>query len=506
MNLFNTELMGLPRLRKAIDAYKSDAELIKALQEVEIFLPISASNPELPFYVLLPPTFDPRSLWPEQLSSFRFDNTTFNRLFRKSFMPLDLAMFEQRSGDLSIFRNLTDSPAVPLDLDYGISPYARCDSVWPNVAFTRLMAERYAPVYPEIQKNRDMFLSLGAVRHHRILNRPFADPPYSPITVSINTRFELDALLYALQKKSDLFGYHIWLRGQTEDYLLEDLRAEAFKGVCPWRTRQDSSLIPSIYRSLPTQLFNLKSYASFCYEYGMYSLFMKFDLGLSDNTSRKPDDPIEEFLNEEWYKQFPQPTFVVRQNEGRSMHTMVFRPAGDNLAEITRGATEIHDYHPIYRAIQQMFFMQHYGLPSNVLDITHNVDTALFFAQNSVVGQTILPVNFDHRSPVIYVFLLKPGLDLFIDSKKLSEKYGLLRPLRQDCGLIFGASFINRNDYSRYIAIKIKLQKPIEYRARAQNLFPPADEDPFLQRLLDFHDKNHFSFVKPWVYIPKRPD
>ena len=103
---------------------------------------------------------------------------------------------------------------------------------------------------------------------------------------------------------------------------------------------------------------------------------------------------------------------------------------------------------------------------------------------------------------ILYVFLLRPGLDLFLNSQPLSENYGLLRPLRQRCGLMFGASFINRNDYARFIALKIILRGDVDYQARPEYLIPPPSEDPFLQRLLDFAQTMQFRDIRPWVYEP----
>jgi len=103
---------------------------------------------------------------------------------------------------------------------------------------------------------------------------------------------------------------------------------------------------------------------------------------------------------------------------------------------------------------------------------------------------------------VLYLFLLRPDLDLFLNSEVLAQHYGLLRPHRQSCGLLFGASFIHRNDYARFIALKILLDEPIQYNATAEYLVPSASEDEFLARLVAFADRNHCNHIRPWVYEP----
>jgi hypothetical protein len=143
-----------------------------------------------------------------------------------------------------------------------------------------------------------------------------------------------------------------------------------------------------------------------------------------------------------------------------------------------------HDYHHAFRSIQNVFFLQHYGLPSTVLDITKSLDVALFFAQNRVSGNRFEPVDED-SNPVVYVFLLVPQLDMFVDSGPLCEHYQLLRPLRQQCGLLAGASVLTRNDYSKFVAFKLRIRRRItDVEVTKQYLMPPLSDDTFLAKLV----------------------
>lgn len=65
---------------------------------------------------------------------------------------------------------------------------------------------------------------------------------------------------------------------------------------------------------------------------------------------------------------------------------------------------------------------------------------------------------------VIYIFLLDPRTDRFIDSTEFLESYGIKRPTRQKCGVLSCASYTNQNYYSKFISIRIKLANYIDYK------------------------------------------
>ena len=160
----------------------------------------------------------------------------------------------------------------------------------------------------------------------------------------------------------------------------------------------------------------------------------------------------------------------------------------------------MRDYHHTYRDLQRFFFLQHYGLPSNVLDITSDLDVALFFAQNSLQEGHCRPIDPEECNPILYMFLLNKDLDLYLDSAKLCEHYGLLRPLRQRCGLVSGASFGTRNNYARLLALKVSIRQPIEYaQLSADYLMPGPVEDEFLASLLEYCREHGFSRIRPFV-------
>ena len=261
--------------------------------------------------------------------------------------------------------------------------------------------------------------------------------------------------------------YEIWYRGQPNDYLLPDLRNYAQSMICPWRSELDTSLVPSLYRLLLKLLPNMKEYLRTCFELALISRFIE---------SYFPDTQFSSSDN-----------FIL----------------DNNLYEkflLNQPPDERWDYHVFYQNLQRYFFLQHYGIPSPALDITQDPKVALFFAQNSLQEDQYVPVDFNTSKPILYIFLLDKELDLFINSKEMSEYHRLLRPLRQKCGLITGATFITRNDYSHLLALKIRIEKPIINRNfTAEYLLPSPNEDQFLYSLSDYCDKLNLTRIRPFV-------
>jgi len=207
---------------------------------------------------------------------------------------------------------------------------------------------------------------------------------------------------------------------------------------------------------------------------------MKARLDIRPYTSRTPNAPASEMLSEAW-----------------GPYT-----GGFTVTEVRGGEpVQARDYHPGFYGLQQAFFLQHYGLPSNILDITHDLDVALFFAQNELTSDNVfVPAATATAQPLLYAFLLDKHLDRFLNSEALAEHHGLLRPLRQKCGILAGASWTTRNFYARFLAIRIKLKNHVPWGELTQEyLFPPPEEDTFLADLRDFQKQQSLGRVRPFV-------
>jgi len=192
---------------------------------------------------------------------------------------------------------------------------------------------------------------------------------------------------------------------------------------------------------------------------------------------------------------------------GCSVHELFARAWGKHVPEMTStmtvqdgGVVEHHDTHAAFRSLQAGLFLQHYGLESNVLDLTSDIDIALFFAQHRLANNKYVDVDYGRQTPVIYIFILDRHLDPVVNTGALLETYEVLRPKRQRCGILAGASLISRNYYSRFISMKLNLLRPIDAQGfEAGYLFPGPNEDRFLANLLVLRDYAQTSLVKPFM-------
>jgi len=464
------------RRRLKIDGLRDETSLFNWFSETEVCSPFFGAGLECPLYVLSPPTFRQREDWAALLQHLPISSDTLGRLLAHGFMPLDVELLERRT--LSEWRKtlgISDRHTL-IDCDYGIVSRMRNNQLG-NLNLDSDLIERYIPRMPFLASEPQAILSLGAVRGTILLGQ-MPTSFYPPIpTLRVATRAELDTIIEAVSRRAEETKLQIWYRGQPEEYLLADLIPEANDLVCPWRSVRDPSLVPSLYRNAWKGNGALSDYCTLLSDLELYTLHASSHLDLVQYTRRNPAEDPAELLPEHFGPYSTGPTAKVTDSKGNIM--------------------AVRDYHPGFHGLQKSFFLQHYGLPSPILDITHSVDVALFFAQNRVRGRRMVPVDGDSR-PILYLFALDPTIDRFVNSARLLQSHELLRPRRQSCGLLAGATFITRNFYSRFISILIELTAPIDYdpALTPQYLFPDRSDDAFLRFLAGIAD-GHFSSIPP---------
>ncbi len=146
--------------------------------------------------------------------------------------------------------------------------------------------------------------------------------------------------------------------------------------------------------------------------------------------------------------------------------------------------------------------LQHYGLRSPVLDLTSDLDVALFFATHRLIieeGQAKYHfVGNNGGAAVLYVFREDPREMNVHGHDRVVDRVKPLRPLRQSCVICRSGPFA-LNLASDFVVGILKLEfnfEPNDQPFRTTELFPGQREDLFLdalksrqlfaERLLDF--------------------
>lgn len=470
-----SDVLGLHRLKQRLSEASGLRDYAPLLHDIEITLPIPRTVPDFPLFSVLPTTFEPREAWSELLSAYSLDDDHSRRLLRAGFSLLD-----RESVAFSVvgdpFPTSVESRHLLIDQDYATVLLPPADGRRRNLFLAIRTLQHYRPHYPILDRESSAIFSLGAIRGHIGYHGALSGNYFEPIELTVSSRTELDDLVTRLREnlahRPDL---ELWFRGQPTEYFSEDLTDLASSGICPWRSLRDPSLAPSLCRRLAGLWGQWGEYAAILLELAHSSIFLEEDLDI--------------------------PAYKVRR-----LGTPALNSLGDEFDGITPelvgewpGKGEAHHYETTFRALQKMFFFQHYGLPSTVLDVTHDLDVALFFANHRIENHQYVRVGPD-PARMLYIIILQMGLDQFLDSRQISEHYGLLRPLRQQCGLIAGASMINRNAYARFVSIRVHLKGEIEQADLTSDyLFPSPDEDAFLHRLLEFQKEHRIDRAKAFV-------
>jgi hypothetical protein len=444
---------------------------------MEMSGPFMASTAECPFYAVTPPTLKSKDQWPSHRDP-SIDENTWQRLTSGNFMPLDRALFERRALTDIVEVSQTSDTHPLIDLDYGLvlTPGGLVRNFTLDYAhlFRVQALDKYYVQHPSA------IFSVGAFRARHLLDLP-SNEPWSVPEFEIRDRAELDEILHKLRERMGKYAKaELWFRGQTEDILLDG--ALSSEPLCPWRASRDSSLVPSLYRGA-WHGKDLRAYAERLLRIQKYVTFAGLHLRIQPFTTRALDEEPTEKLPDEW------------DSYSMSFTSHQVDPEGNHISS--------KDYHHAFDGLQRVFFLQHYGLPSNILDITKDVDTALFFAQNKVDERSAV-VEAPEGDTVLYAFILLPGIDRFLDSTVFSERFGLLRPERQQCGLLCGASFINRNHYARYIGLKFRLRRKLKYQTHItpEYVYPSRKEDSFLDAILGFAERNKSELGTVLPFVP----
>lgn len=160
------------------------------------------------------------------------------------------------------------------------------------------------------------------------------------------------------------------------------------------------------------------------------------------------------------------------------------------------------------RKVDLYTLKQHYGFDSNVLDVTYNIETALFFSFNKLVkvkenfyDYTLIDKT-EYKNPVLYILIPQTDLPNITEweYQKINVKgIECVRPIRQKCtSLPVDIDSMNRaaSEVKAVIKFNENFSLP-DNIPKKEYLFPSVDEDPFYKYLLE----NEYAKDKAMRYI-----
>ena len=457
---------------------KSIYDKIRKIENVLGF--VKSTIYDSPFLLVTPSTFVNKCDWQNLLTHYQFDDVA--ELLKKGIVPLNRQLLAEKTLT-DIFEEIApnDCEHLLLDTGYGIVIFPENCSM-KNLSLNLTEIERYTRHIPPIKQFPSDIFSIGAIRGSISLEKE--NLYFEPIEIEINSREDLDKIILTIHNNLVKIKSRcqMWFRGQTKEFYLPEVKPELYAKYCPWRNIKDISLVPSLFRDSDKINENLNDYAQKLEEIQMYEsgLFNYLEIPPYDNIQSPFIDFTEYFKGTVW------------EDSNTPFYTTVSDQEGNFV--------ERHDYNPVLRALQTSLFLQHYGIPTNILDITSDIDIALFFAQNSLNKENGIYEPIDNiEKSVIYIFLLDPITDRFINSAELLQEFNVQRPIRQKCGVLAGASYSSQNYYSRFISLKLKLKDVIDYNAQytSDYIFPQQNQDKVLSFLLDLSKKYKMEVAQP---------
>jgi hypothetical protein len=143
--------------------------------------------------------------------------------------------------------------------------------------------------------------------------------------------------------------------------------------------------------------------------------------------------------------------------------------------------------------------LQHYGLLSPVLDLSNDLDVALFFATHAFEGSGLDSnyrfVGTNERQAVLYILKEDEREMMAHERRRLFEALDPQRPVRQRCAIASAAPWainLPADFLVQVIRLDFDLTSPLEYEVG--DLFPSRDEDQFLRALISQDTPHVTSF------------
>lgn len=296
----------------------------------------------------------------------------------------------------------------------------------------------------------------------------------------VNSKTELLQTVQEIEQKlgSGPYFKRLWFRGQRTEYTINrDPQVCQMLGL-GFSGQQSPSLLPTIGR----------------YVRDGGKVDFSFVFAGPNHAWKKPF--IMWFIrnNSHWFSHYPE--FMERLEAAlRSEDDEIFAGLLDEIRLDPRVPTEVDDlrqwFFAHYKSTTWVLVLQQYGYLTSMLDITWDIETALFFTHARMIDR-----HFELVQPssgrVIYVFAESEGSSSFVDAREFNwgdEDWVRGIPPRiqnQRCGALFGSQRTSKNIYGHLVIARIYLTDPgITTERTVEEVFPPASEDLLYRTLLD---------------------
>lgn len=261
----------------------------------------------------------------------------------------------------------------------------------------------------------------------------------------------------------------IWFRGQQKEYYQNRSEETICKLNLPEYYTRMPSLIPSLARFLTKENYS-SIHDDMKYWIEAFRVWT-----LTQSKEFKYDFTLDGLL----YKE------AIKSLEGMKMYTF--------MDKIPYDIGEYIFYQSKWQEPAEILSMQQYGGYTSMLDITDDIDVALFFTHSFLNQKTKkyeLCTPNDER--IIYVFAqvadntFNSSIYAF-ENASLYDIYPVpIRIKNQKCGLMIGANMFARNTYAYRIVAKIKLKSTnIVTNKKVGDMFPDLEKDSLYKVYFD---------------------
>lgn len=299
------------------------------------------------------------------------------------------------------------------------------------------------------------------------------------VEYSVNSKEELNDTIKSIQTELEKGSYfkRLWLRGQKEEYLgSRNIEVSNFLGFENCGINQPS-MLPSLGRFLKNNPTTLEE---------------KYAILGSSYRWEKPFIIWVIRNNPEWLDHYPEFKEKVEDSLVSSDPSDFSRVLGEIRFD-ERVPTEVDDLRQWFPAFLKygsfVLALQQYGYMTSMLDVTWDIETALFFTHTQMKNS-----KFEFVEPtqerVIYVYAESKESSSFNDSEDIDwgdSDWNLDIPTRieaQNCGALVGSTEYRQCQYTNLIIAKIKLSNnEIKSNRSIEDVFPSNEDDLFLKTL-----------------------